>query len=259
LALGGATLGTNNLAVTGNTYISGNLGIGMTPSSYANQTTVAISGTTYGRLDLASAGTVYGSLYAGSGGITLSTGTSLPVMFETSATERARIDTSGNLLVGTTGVTAGLDGKVINVFGSSTVRNIVQTTGQYAVLNLGSGGTSGSPATTAFLLTDGTANTAGVGTGTSTPLLFYTNNTERARIDTSGNFLPGANNSLNLGSATMRWATVYTGDLDLNNGVGNWTIVEGEEDLFIYNNKSDRVYKFNLTEVDPATATPKKE
>jgi hypothetical protein len=57
----------------------------------------------------------------------------------------------------------------------------------------------------------------------------------------------------------MRWATVYTGDLDLNNGVGNWTIVEGEEDLFIYNNKSDRVYKFNLTEVDPATATPKKE
>jgi hypothetical protein len=259
LALGGATLGTNNLAVTGNTYISGNLGIGMTPSSYANQNTVAISGTTYGRLDLASAGTVYGSLYAGSGGITLSTGTSLPVMFETSATERARIDTSGNLLVGTTGVTAGLDGKVINVFGSSTVRNIVQTTGQYAVLNLGSGGTSGSPATTAFLLTDGTANTAGVGTGTSTPLLFYTNNTERARIDTSGNFLPGANNSLNLGSATMRWATVYTGDLDLNNGVGNWTIVEGEEDLFIYNNKSDRVYKFNLTEVDPATATPKKE
>jgi len=81
---------------------TGNLGIGMTPSSYANQTTVAISGTTYGRLDLASAGTVYGSLYAGSGGITLSTGTALPVMFETSGTERARIDSSGNLLVGTT-------------------------------------------------------------------------------------------------------------------------------------------------------------
>jgi hypothetical protein len=91
------------------------------------------------------------------------------------------------------------------------------------------------------------------------PIIFGINTAEVARFDTSGNFLPGANNSLNLGSATMRWATVYTGDLDLNNGVGNWTIVEGEEDLFIYNNKSDKVYKFNLTEVDPATATPKKE
>ena len=78
------------------------IGIGMPPSSYANQTTVAISGTTYGRLDLASAGTVYGSLYAGSGGITLSTGTALPVMFETSGTERARIDSSGNLGIGMT-------------------------------------------------------------------------------------------------------------------------------------------------------------
>jgi hypothetical protein len=98
-----------------------------------------------------------------------------------------------------------------------------------------------------------------INTEVAQPIYFGINSVEKARIDTSGNFLPGANNSLNLGSATMRWATVYTGDLDLNNGVGNWTIVEGEENLFIYNNKSDKVYKFNLTEVDPATATPKKE
>jgi hypothetical protein len=70
--------------------------------------------------------------------------------------------------------------------------------------------------------------------------------------------LPTANGTLNLGSATLRWGTVYTSDLDLNNGVGDWTIVEGEDDLFIYNNKKNKVYKFNLTEVDPADATPKK-
>jgi len=34
--------------------------------------------------------------------------------------------------------------------------------------------------------------------------------------------------------------------------------VEGEDDLFIYNNKNNKVYKFTLQEVDPATATPKK-
>ena len=109
--------------------------------------------------------------------------------------EAARFDTSGNLLVGTTGVTGGLNGKIINVFGSSTVRNIVQTTGQYAVINMGSGGTSVSPTTTAFLLTDGTANTASVGTGTSTPLQFFVNNSERARFDTSGNLLVGTSST----------------------------------------------------------------
>jgi hypothetical protein len=45
----------------------------------------------------------------------------------------------------------------------------------------------------------------------------------------------------------------------LNNGVGNYTVVEGEEDLFLYNNKSGKVFKFALIEVDPSEATPKIE
>jgi hypothetical protein len=44
----------------------------------------------------------------------------------------------------------------------------------------------------------------------------------------------------------------------LNNGIGDWTIVEGEDDLFLYNNKKGKVYKFALTEVDSNVATPKK-
>lgn len=92
-------------------------------------------------------------------------------------------------------------------------------------------------------------------------LRFYTNGsaTEKIIIDTSGHVTPGANGTQNLGSTTARWATVFTSDLDLNNGVGDWTIVEGEDDLFIYNNKRGKVYKFKLEEVDPSSATPKKE
>jgi hypothetical protein len=74
----------------------------------------------------------------------------------------------------------------------------------------------------------------------------------------SGNLLPTINGTINLGSPTFRWGTIYTADLDLNNGVGDWTIVEGEDDLFIYNNKNNKVYKFALYEVAPATAPPKK-
>jgi hypothetical protein len=70
--------------------------------------------------------------------------------------------------------------------------------------------------------------------------------------------LPTGSGAINLGSATQRWATIYTSDLDLNNGIGDWTIVEGEEDLFIYNNKKGRVYKFALIEVDPSMAPLKK-
>jgi hypothetical protein len=73
----------------------------------------------------------------------------------------------------------------------------------------------------------------------------------------SGNVLPAANGTQDLGSATNRWSTVYTSDLSLNNGIGDWTIVEGEDDLFLYNNKKGKVYKFALTEVDPSIATPK--
>jgi hypothetical protein len=88
---------------------------------------------------------------------------------------------------------------------------------------------------------------------------FGTSATERLRIASDGNVLPGANGTQNLGSASLRWNTVFTSDLDLSNGIGDWTIVEGEDDLFIYNNKRGKVYKFKLEEVDPSTATPKKK
>ena len=74
----------------------------------------------------------------------------------------------------------------------------------------------------------------------------------------AGHLIPAVTAVSNLGSPALRWSTVYTSDLDLNNGVGDWTIVEGEDDLFLYNNKKKRVYRFALYEVDPSQATPKR-
>ena len=74
----------------------------------------------------------------------------------------------------------------------------------------------------------------------------------------SGNLMPGADNTLDLGSLTQRWANVYVGDMNLSNkgkkndvdGTwGNFTLQEGENDLFIINNRSGKRYKFNLTEI----------
>jgi hypothetical protein len=72
------------------------------------------------------------------------------------------------------------------------------------------------------------------------------------------NVIPETNNSLDLGSTSLRWRNIYTNDLHLSNeghsndvdGTwGNWTIQEGESDLFLKNNRSGKKYKFNLTEV----------
>jgi len=88
--------------------------------------------------------------------------------------------------------------------------------------------------------------------------IFKCNDTERLRIDSSGHLLPGTDNALDLGSSSKRWANIYTGDLQLSNegktnvvdGTwGNYTIQEGESDLFLINNRSGKKYKFNLTEV----------
>ena len=135
----------------------------------------------------------------------------------TNSTYRGGFDSTGNFLVGTTGVTGSLNGTVINVFGSGVVRNITQSTGQYAVYNIGSGGTSATPTTAGYWLTDSTANTMYITASSNTPFLFGTNNTERMRIHASGGVSignttdPGATNLSVTGKATIQGLTVGLG------------------------------------------------
>jgi len=106
-----------------------------------------------------------------------------------------------------------------------------------------------------FILThDTTNNVINSGNG---DLYFQTANNSRAYISSSG-LHPGSNNTYDLGSSGNRWANIYTNDLNLSNegssndvdgSWGDWTIQEGESDLFLKNNRSGKKYKFNLTEV----------
>ena len=82
--------------------------------------------------------------------------------------------------------------------------------------------------------------------------------TSRAMFTTDGHFIPYANNAYDLGNSSTRWRNLYTTDLQLSNkgkvndvdGTwGDYTIQEGEHDLFLINNRSGEKYKFNLTKV----------
>lgn len=88
-------------------------------------------------------------------------------------------------------------------------------------------------------------------------LTLWTGNNQRVTIDSSGMVLPAANNTYDLGSTSFRWRNIYTNDLHLSNGIGDYTVVEGEDELFLYNNKKGKVFKFALIEVDPSEAPPK--
>jgi hypothetical protein len=91
-------------------------------------------------------------------------------------------------------------------------------------------------------------------------LIFRFQETERARFDTSGHFIPGANNTYNLGSASLGWANIFTNDLHLSNmnkpegndidgTSGTWTIQEGAENLYIINNRNGKKFKISLEEI----------
>ena len=155
-------------------------------------------------------------------------------VFETIATG-AKLQKSGevNLLLGSTnagGVYLTLDGDA-NGDGAG---------GDFAYLNHNTAG--------AFRIINGANNS----------IDFHTNNTVRWYFYNTGHFIPAVNNTYDIGSSSYRVRNIYTNDLNLSNEGstnsvdntwGNYTIQEGESDLFLINNRNGKKYKFNLTEV----------
>lgn len=78
-------------------------------------------------------------------------------------------------------------------------------------------------------------------------------------VTAAGHTCPGVNNTFDLGSTSLRWRNIYTQDLHLSNGIGDYTMIEGEEDLFLVNNKNGKHYKFALIQVDPSIVPAKSE
>tara|TARA_A100001391_G_scaffold201748_1_gene189540 strand:+ start:51 stop:1004 length:954 start_codon:yes stop_codon:yes gene_type:complete len=98
----------------------------------------------------------------------------------------------------------------------------------------------------------------------ATSLDFMTGASEAAAkkmsLTSAGHLLPASDDAQDLGSGSLQWRDIYTGDINLNNTKtrdnevdgtrGSWTIQEGDDNLFILNRLNGKKYKFNLTEVE---------
>ena len=153
----GGALTFNNSATIGSSeqmrLTTTGLGIGGTPSTFANFTNVTIQGGSSGsNLDFKnSIGTRVGAIVSTPSLLSVETNTSTPVIFKTNDTERMRITSSGEL----------------------------QVTGNGVIKNQESGGN--------FSYLQQTSSDSRLFVQYSQPLLFGTNATERMRIDSSGN------------------------------------------------------------------------
>ena len=65
----------------------------------------------------------------------------------------------------------------------------------------------------------------------------------------SSSIIPITDMLYDLGTASLRWRNMYTGDLHLKNDRGDWTIIEEKEFLSITNNLTGKRYKFVMEEI----------
>ena len=190
-----STIGTNGLDQTNNIELGatgGYVGIG-TASPRAPLAISSSSGSTAGvpgkiRLYDDGASNIYG-FGISTGQLDITAGTSGNIAFYTNgANERMRIDSSGNVGIGTSSPSSVLDVKAslsqiknTSTTGTNTVQYLASNTGGnfYTALDSSTGSSFGS-AYAAVLWHSG-----------NYPMLFATNNTERMRIDSSGNVLVG--------------------------------------------------------------------
>ena len=92
-------------------------------------------------------------------------------------------------------------------------------------------------------------------------ITIYIGSGEKWYFNTSGHFVPAANDAYDIGESTNVVRNIYTGDLHLNNlskekgndvdGTnGSWTIQEGQDDLYIINKLNGKKYRIPLEEVN---------
>ena len=167
---------------------------------------------------------------------------------------------TGLMGVGTTNPVFKLDVDYIGGEDGIRILNRGTTSGATSMLRLG----NDENINAAFLMLNssgygsiGGAYNLVLGHGLSRDIVFSTGGTEKVRITSNGHTLPGADNTFDLGGNDKRWRNIFTNDLQLSNkgktndvdGTwGDWTLQEGENKIFMINNRTGKKYSLKMEE-----------
>ena len=167
-----------------------------------------------------------------------------PIRLYTNGNERLRIASNGQVMIDTT--TAGAHSSNLTIGGTSS------GSGRITIRGANNAGGYISFQDTTGSTFDGQIEYNHV----LDAFVFYIGS-EKLRIDSNGHTLPGADNTSDLGSSSKRWRNLYTTDLNLSNkgktnevdGTwGDWTLQEGENKIFMINNRTGKKYSLKMEE-----------
>jgi len=66
----------------------------------------------------------------------------------------------------------------------------------------------------------------------------------------SGNVVPTSESEGTLGTDEKPWEAVHTKELNLTNDNGDWTVIQEENYLTVRNNKTNKLYKLLMQEIE---------
>jgi len=208
---------------------SGFVGIGTTtPSSFGGGLVVRKSNTAQGVTNATAqfSDAVNSALWVGhtSGATNLVADAALTFGYSngTTTTENARITTGGNVGIGTSSPADNLH-VVANTSSENGIRvQNLNASGQSAVQYYNNSGTQ-----KADLWWNNNGSTLNLRTLSTDPLIFYTNNSERMRIDSTGNLLVGRTTQTSSEKVCFEYSSSVGPGLSINNSVsGNGTAIQ---------------------------------
>jgi len=194
---------------------------------------------------------------------TIDTGSNGHIKFTTEGSVKARITSSGHVSIGHDGDVDTSNGNIGRKFGiRSTANNFIvgettQTAAGYGLHLEGrqTGRSGGARVTQISMRNDSSGNgeinfqTAQTGSDV----------TQRCTINAGGHFHPHLNATYDLGISGKAWRNLYVNDAHFSNeghsnsvdGTwGSWTLQEGENDIFMINNRTGKKYAITMKEVE---------
>lgn len=176
-------IGTTNGDIFGRFYTRS---LGITSNG---TTSLQVNGTNYGSIDLGAGGTRTVGITGSATELQIATVTAIPILLTTNGSERARIFSNGNFVIGTT-TDAGQKFQVVNASAGQTVSTFTGLYTSTSSVKIASFERNGG-AVAAGIIYDDSNTSIQFGTTTNHNLILLSNNNVRATVTAGGNFLIG--------------------------------------------------------------------